>query len=116
MSIARPLSDAVADLVQSLPLRAAGFSVHAPSANPPIKDRVNAMNAMFCNAAGERRYKVNAAKCPTYADCLEQQPYDDHGEPSKKDDLDHAPDAGGYFIAHDYPIIRPMSRIQMAGI
>ena len=97
-------------------LRAAGFSVHAPSANPPIKDRVNAMNAMFCNAAGERRYKVNAAKCPTYADCLEQQPYDDHGEPSKKDDLDHAPDAGGYFIAHDYPIIRPMSRIQMAGI
>ena len=59
---------------------------HAPSANPPIKDRVDAMDAMFCNAAGERRYRVNAAKCPTYADCPEQQPYDDHGEPSKKDD------------------------------
>lgn len=26
-----------------------------PSSDPPIRDRVNAMNALFCNSAGERR-------------------------------------------------------------
>src|SRR5690606_4261975 len=37
-------------------LKAAGFIVSAPDANPPVKDRINAMNAMFCNAEGRRRY------------------------------------------------------------
>ena len=100
------------DLAQ---LKAAGFSVHAPKANPPIKDRVNAMNAMFCNAKGERRYTVNTDRCPTYSDCLEQQPWSESGEPDKKGDLDHAPDAGGYFIHKEYPIVKPVSRIAMAG-
>jgi hypothetical protein len=34
------------------------------------------MNAMFCNGNGDRRYKVNVARCPVYADCLEQQVWD----------------------------------------
>lgn len=94
-------------------LRGAGFSVHAPKANPPIKDRVNAMNAMFCNAKGERRYLVNTDKCPGYSDCLEQQPWADSGEPDKKGDLDHPNDAGGYFIHHDYPIVKPATSIDL---
>ncbi|WP_444959681.1 terminase large subunit domain-containing protein [Microbulbifer sp. VVAC002] len=94
-------------------LRNAGFSVHAPKANPPVKDRVNAMNAMFCNAKGERRYLVNTDKCPGYSDCLEQQPWAENGEPDKSGDLDHAPDAGGYFIHHDYPLIKPALSINM---
>ena len=57
--------------------------VSAPEANPPVKDRINAMNAMFCNAKGERRYRVNADLCPTYADCLEQQVWAENGEPDK---------------------------------
>jgi hypothetical protein len=97
-------------------LRAAGFSVRAPNANPPVKDRINAMNSMFCNAIGERRYLVNTAKCPRYSECLEQQPWAKNGEPDKKGDLDHPPDAGGYFIHHDYPIIKPVysTKIGMA--
>jgi len=94
-------------------LRAAGFSVHSPAANPPVKDRVNAMNAMFCNAKGERRYLVNTDKCPTYADCLEQQPWAENGEPDKSNDLDHPNDASGYFIHHDYPVIKPVTKINM---
>ncbi|MGU0043356.1 hypothetical protein ACVXHA_13080 [Escherichia coli] len=43
------------------------------SSNPPVKDCVNSMNAMFCNANGERRYKVNVKRCPVYAESLEQQ-------------------------------------------
>lgn len=51
-------------------VREAGFVVCVNAANPPVKDRINAANAMFCNATGERRYKVNVAKCPTYAEAL----------------------------------------------
>ncbi len=79
-------------------LKQAGFIVSALGANPPVKDRINSMNAMFCNAAGQRRYRVNADKCPTYADDLEQQIWNDQGEPDKKQGNDHRPDAGGYFI------------------
>ncbi len=90
-------------------LRDAGFRVVVNAANPPVKDRVNSMNAAFCNAKGERRYKVNPYGCPTYVDSLEQQAYDKFGEPDKERDTDHPNDAAGYFIAHDYPIIKPVS-------
>lgn len=88
-------------------LKNAGFKVSAPPANPPVKDRVNSMNAMFCNAIGERRYRVNPDKCPTLVECYEQQAYNDAGEPDKSNDLDHPPDAAGYFIHRDYPLRRP---------
>lgn len=94
-------------------LRDAGFSVHAPKANPPVKDRVNAMNAMFCNAKGERRYLVNTDTCPSYADSLEQQPWADSGEPDKTGDLDHPNDAGGYFIHYEYPVIKPATTTKL---
>lgn len=94
-------------------LKAAQFIVSAPEANPPVKDRINAMNAMFCNAKGERRYRVNADTCPTYADCLEQQVWADNGEPDKSSGNDHHPDAGGYFIHRDFPVIRPVASLNM---
>ena len=92
-------------------LKAAGFSVKAPAANPPVKDRINAMNGMFCNAEGERRYLVNADMCPTYADCLEQQAWAANGEPDKSTGHDHHVDAGGYYIYSEYPLIRTISKI-----
>lgn len=94
-------------------LRQAGFIVHAPRANPPVKDRINAMNAMFCNGKGERRYRVNVNRCPHYADCLEQQVWGANGEPDKTADNDHPNDAGGYFIHFKYPIIKPASNIKL---
>ena len=87
-------------------LREAGFSVSVNAANPPVKDRINAMNAMFCNAVGERRYRVNPNKCPSYVEALEQQPWAKNGEPDKTTGHDHINDAAGYFIAKEYPIIR----------
>jgi hypothetical protein len=89
-------------------LKQAGFQVIAPAANPPVKDRINAMNAMFCNAEQVRRYRVNADRCPTYADNLEQQIWDKNGEPDKKQGNDHSNDAGGYFIHKEYPIVKPI--------
>ncbi|WP_312903823.1 terminase large subunit domain-containing protein [Stutzerimonas nitrititolerans] len=93
-------------------LKQAGFMVSAPASNPPVKDRINSMNAMFCNAAGQRRYRVNADKCPTYADDLEQQVWGPTGEPDKTQGNDHRPDAGGYFIHKEYPI----NKYSLAGV
>ncbi len=71
------------------------------------------MNAVFCNAQGERRYLVNPFTCPTYADGLEQQVWGANGEPDKTAGIDHANDAGGYFIHREYPIIKPVTAIKM---
>lgn len=96
-------------------LRQAGFGIKVASVNPSIKDRVNAMNAMILNNKGERRYFVNTRMCPEYTDSLEQQVYDKFGMPDKDGGHDHTNDAGGYFIAYQYPIKRPMTKsfIQM---
>ena len=92
-------------------LKAAGFKVKAPPSNPPVKDRINSMCAMFCNAKGERRYFVNADKCPTYADSLEQQVWNVQGEPDKAAGHDHANDAGGYYINAEFPIVKRIAHI-----
>jgi hypothetical protein len=83
-------------------LRQAPFLVCSNAANPAVKDRVLAMNKVL----GSRDYKVNIDKCPVYAECLEKQAYDKHGDPDKTGGLDHSVDAGGYFVAYRYPIVR----------
>ncbi|EPP7664834.1 terminase large subunit domain-containing protein [Klebsiella pneumoniae] len=92
-------------------LKQAGFNVVVNASNPPVKDRINAMNAMFCNGNGERRYKVNVKRCPVYTESLEQQVWGDNGEPDKTADNDHPNDAGGYFIVKQFPIIKPTGKV-----
>lgn len=102
-----------ASLTDIAQLKEAGFSVMVNASNPPVKDRINSMNAMFCNALGERRYLVNVQRCPVYTESLEQQVWDKNGEPDKKADNDHPNDGGGYFIVKDYPIVKPAYSITM---
>jgi len=92
-------------------LNQAGFSVIANKKNPFVKDRILAMNRNFCDNNQNRMYLVNVLRCPNYADCLEQQVWGDNGEPDKKQGKDHMNDAGGYFIAYDYPVIKPVAQM-----
>ena len=85
-------------------LEAAGFSVYANKSNPLVKDRVISANKAFSNGL----VKVNDKMCPEYAKCLEQLAYDKNGEPDKKSNLDHLPDAGTYPIAYEMPVIKPV--------
>lgn len=86
-------------------VRQAGWRVVKNNKNPNIKDRVMATNALFCNAAGERRLYVNDAKCPNLADGLEQQVYDKNGLPEKGEGkMDDITDAGTYPVAKLFPI------------
>lgn len=83
-----------------------GFEIIVDGRNPAVKDRVQAMNAMLCNAKGHRRYLINTALCPVYTEALEQQVYDAFGQPDKSSGVDHPNDAGGYFIVKEFPIER----------
>lgn len=87
-------------------LRKAGFSIRADKTNPPVKNRILAVNTAFAKQC----YWVNDAKCKTYAEALEQQSYDKNGEPDKSAGFDHHPDAGGYFVNQRMPVIKPTMR------
>lgn len=87
-------------------LQNAGLTIRTGTVNPRVKDRVNSVNALILNGAGVRRLRVNTDACPTFTDCLEQQAYDDSGEPDKKSGHDHANDAGGYFLNFRWPVIK----------
>jgi hypothetical protein len=88
-------------------LQNAGFKIRAHSTNPRVKDRVNAVNALILNGDGERRLMVNTKNCPELTECLEQQVYDDNGEPDKKSGKDHMCDAAGYPLAYMFPVAKP---------
>jgi hypothetical protein len=85
-------------------LRQAGFIVNAKSKNPPVKDRVQAVNAKLCNSNGKLGLFVNILNCPILTKGLEQQGYDKTGAPDKSTGLDHALDALGYFIYYSFPL------------
>jgi hypothetical protein len=84
-------------------LEQAGFNVLANEKNPFVKDRVIAVNRMI-HSGGKRRLRVNADLCPTFAESLEKQAYNDKGEPDKTSGFDHTNDAGGYFVAYRFPV------------
>lgn len=84
-------------------LRQAGFNVYAPNKNPFVKDRVLAMNTSFSKGF----HYVNINKCPTHAANLEQQVYNQAGEPDKTAGNDHTNDANGYLISYKYPVVKP---------
>lgn len=92
-------------------LRAAGFQVIAPASAPLVVDRINETNALFRNAAGEARGFVSP-KAKTLIRCLEGLTWKaGTSAPDKGLGLDHMPDALGYLIHSEFPIIRKSSKI-----
>ena len=92
-------------------LRQAGFTVVVDDSNPRVRDRVNSVNAMILNEAGERRWLINTDACPVTTEAFEQQAYAESGEPDKTSGHDHPPDAVGYFIVKRWPIVRPVASV-----
>lgn len=88
-------------------LQQAGFEVRAKSTNPPVKDRVAAMN----KALESGMVMINEQACPVTARCLEQQAYDKNGEPDKSGGVDHQNDGTTYPIAYEMPIRKPVINV-----
>ena len=90
-------------------LAQAGFMVKSNKSNPRVKDRVLAANTAFSKGL----VFVNADLCPNVAECLEQQAYDANGEPDKRAGQDHQNDATTYLIAHELPVRKPITNIEV---
>jgi hypothetical protein len=85
-------------------------SFHVPSANPPVKDRINCVNAKLRSHAGQNRLFVDQ-RCKHLIKDFEQVSWksDPHGNTladlDKSDPMrTHVSDAVGYLIAREFPM------------
>jgi hypothetical protein len=87
---------------------------HVRSANPPIRDRVNAVNAMLCNSQGLRRLCIDPRCRRLIRDCervvWKADGYGNLGTQMDKSDpeLTHVSDALGYLIEKECPLRSPV--------
>jgi hypothetical protein len=91
-------------------------SYNVREANPPVRDRVNAVNAKLCSADGVRTIFVDP-KCLTTIKDLEEVVWktdmnkNPTGQIDQADGKSHISDALGYFVEYDYGLTR--SGVQM---
>jgi len=94
-------------------LKEAGFIIQAPSKNPRVRDRVNSVNNMFYR----NELLVNTLRCPQLTMALEQQAYNDNGEPEKfggAATVDDFNDALGYVIHYKFGLTAPRATIRQS--
>ena len=77
----------------------------------PIWDRIVSVNTAFCNSKNERKLYVNTSRCPTLTSNLNEQAYDDNGNPRKSNNVDHMLDALGYFVHRKFAVSMPVSKV-----
>lgn len=88
-------------------LRQAGMTIKARGINPPVKDRIAAMNASLKSANGEVKLTIDP-KCKQIIKCISNQTYKEGTQvPDKTSGLDHMNDAVGYLVHWINPIKRP---------
>lgn len=83
-------------------LREAGFRLAGPAKNPPIKNRVNAMNARLLNSLGQRRLFVDNS-CRLLRNDLERCTWDILFSQSYTGALTHPGAALGYVVHQKFP-------------
>ena len=88
-------------------LRDHGFNVISKKANPPIIDRINALNRMLQDANGKIQMTVDP-KCTYLIKDLEQVQRSRDGKIEKLKDitLSHAFDACSYYVALKHPVVQ----------
>ena len=87
-------------------LQQAGYQVKYKPQHPAVRDRINAVNALLCNADNQRRLFVDPS-CRRVIESLEKQTYKPGTlVPNKDDGYDHLNDAAGYAIEMLFPIKR----------
>lgn len=82
-----------------------GFQVRARHRHPAVKDRINAVNSLLCNARGERRLWINPA-CRSVIESMVKHQYREGTQTPEADQYSHMADALGYMVEYLYPIKR----------
>lgn len=104
-------------------LKSMGFNCQFMNQQPLVTDRVNAVNARFCNTKDERNHFIDTKNCPLLTKAILTQTYK-NGAPLKNDLLigttstfiDGPVDALGYFIYTLWPVTNQNSRnIKISG-
>ena len=87
-------------------LRDHGFQVISKKANPPVTDRLNALNRMLRDANGKVRMTIDP-KCTNLIKDLEQTQRTNDNRIDKRDErLSHFLDACSYVIAHKFSLVK----------
>lgn len=90
-------------------LRNAGFQVRAPRSHNPVKDGINAVNSMLCNALGQARWFIDP-RCRRLIECLERHNYrPGTTQPDKDSGYDHLTDAARYYFDYAWPVRREIT-------
>lgn len=90
-------------------LRNAGFQVRAPRSHNPVKDGINAVNSMLCNALGQPRWFIDP-RCRRLIECLERHNYKPGTTvPDKDSGYDHLTDAARYYFDYAWPVRREIT-------
>lgn len=102
---ARKTSAATSDYLQIRnDRRFEGARVYYPRQNPKVADRFAACNALFLNAAGERRLVVHS-RCRNLIRDLTTRAYvEGTSEPDDYGDVGHVTDALGYVVHKMFPL------------
>jgi hypothetical protein len=86
-------------------LESYGISNQSPQANPPIKDRVNNVQALLENGKGQNRLQVWQG-CKKLIECLDLQCWDEKTQmPDKQSGFDHLNDCLGYWLHRDFSML-----------
>lgn len=92
-----------------------GFEIRAHAKNPPVKDRINAVNRKLLGPEGEAGLYVSA-HCRETVRSLEQTCYKPGSAVvDKSAGVEHMADAIGYCVEYEYPVRAP-HRVEYEGI
>jgi hypothetical protein len=94
-------------------LRNSGFTLKVKNINPPVKDRIAAVNASLKATDGTVKLSVDP-KCRNLIKCISGQVYKEGTQIPQKDganDLSHFNDALGYLVHWINPIRRPQPEL-----
>ena len=83
-----------------------GHSVRTHRAHPPVKDRINTVNRLLCNAAGERNLYIDP-RCKNTIEALLKHQYKANTQIPEKDAVkgyDGVNDSLGYMVEYLYPL------------
>ena len=87
-------------------LQNAGFRVNYKLSNPPIRDRVNAVNSKLKNVNGKSSLFI-VKSCKNAIKSIERQIYKEGTHiPDKDSGYDHMNDALGYLVEYNFPLKR----------
>lgn len=89
-------------------IRAAGFEIDAPHANPRIKERVDTVNGALRSSKGHTKMTVSP-KCTKLVKYLMQY---SHRKKNKQKHMSHLLDAMGYPVHRLFPIVKPTIEIR----